>query len=491
MTMPDATLAALSRAARHPGKMMVCTPNDEVVVVVGNAGLRVVLDELRRQVDQLIRVCGAAGPKNAADGGICRVLTGEAEEVWQRSAAAWAARREFLFDDETRPYVVAAMIEPLADELCRAWPVPRMDDFRAYLGYWVELWRGGETSAAYAEMRAAITGLEIVTRVQLVDDVWVERALDSGPQTAGIVCAVDMPTAVANINHLPEETIQRIADPGSETRWLGRYSDDDLFMMVRDEPLRSTMETFVRANSKSGMLATRDPKPLENLTKNNIYVITPAALDALAHVLANHEADTRREFVDISLTTIARILMRAEVDVEPVRKSRRQNNWGYDSSSSSDERPESVSGLEAARRHMHAWLNLLPRQWDLARTGLDDQLNSMTRRCDLQVLREIQSLRDEFRSSQERLMASQQETQASQKETQASQQETHCLQQEMQALLTQLAERVDDNTHAGHDRDGTVMRMLREQQETLSTQQDKLNQLLERQNHGRAVPVEG
>jgi len=229
------------------------------------------------------------------------------------------------------------------------------------------------------------------------------------------------------------------------------------------------METFVRANSKSGMLATRDPKPLENLTAHNVYVITPAALDALAHVLANHEADTRREFVDISLTTIARILMRADADVEPVRKARRPNDWGDDSSSSSDERPESVSGLEAARQHMHAWLNLLPRQWDLARTGLDDQLNSMTRRCDLQMLREIQSLRAEFRSSQERLMASQQETQD--------------MQQDMQALLTRLAERVDDNTSAGQDRDGAVMQMLR-------TQQNTLNCLLERHTLGSTAQVE-
>ena len=289
--LPEATRAALDRAARRNKEIVHvhCAPNDEVLVVVGNAGLRVVLGELRRLVDEMIRKCGAAGPKNAADGGISRVLTGGAEAVWMRSPAAWAARREFLFDDETRPHVVAAMIEPLAEDLCRAWPIPRMDHFHIDLGDWLRMWRGGKTSALHAEMQAAIFRLEIVTRVQRVDGEWIERALDGRPETEGIVCAVDMQTAVANIEHLPEDTIQRIADPSSETRWLGRYSDsdDNLFMMVRDEPFRSTLETFVRANSKSGMLATRDPKPLEKLTEHNVYVITPAAIDALARALTS------------------------------------------------------------------------------------------------------------------------------------------------------------------------------------------------------------
>ena len=383
-----ATLAALTHAAANPGTVVVCTPLDEVVVVVGNAGLRVVRADLRRLVARVIYECEPAGRANAAHGGLGRVLTSEAETIWRRSSDAGVARKTFVFTSDTRPFITAAIIEPIVERLCRRWPSVEIDDFNDGIEAWLRLWSGAPTGDRYRELCDTIERLVPFCVLRRIDGHWVEGPV---PQmSAKMIPVPDMQTAMANLDLLPDGVVQYIEDPKGKTRWMCQLSNNNRqVLLLLDEPLRSTMRDFILKvaddDLEATMLTSCNPTRLRTLDAQIVSVITPAAIASLTNAVQCGD-DLVRAMVDISLSTMVGLIVRAAGECSQSGCIR-------------------SSALEAARRHMYAWLSLLPTRAGLTYSRLDAHLNKMVGVCDLELLQEwqatMQSMRVEMQSQRD------------------------------------------------------------------------------------------
>jgi hypothetical protein len=415
-----ATLApTLDCAAASPG-VVVRAPDDCVGIVIGNAALvaqlgmlRAILDDLvMEQADEAeltVQRIMSGRPWNADE--LARAISGyigvsfdHAAAVTRVVPARWYASPGFRFGRRDRQVVVAAIVDPGVDALCRAWPSLLVCELRDTLRPWIALWANHPAEGRHRYFLERIDNWlhDAVHCMRFRDGRWAPRTRPT--INYNMIPVPDVHTAIANLDHVSAGRIQCVDDPEAETRWL--CERDNLVVRIKDQPMRGLMERFVNTHSEGSMLVSRDTTALQALSPDTKLRITPRALKQLVMALAEN-ADPPEAFVDISMAAMVGIITEL---AEP-------------------------AGSRAAKAHLHAWLGLLPGHDGC---GFDGEVDLMATRCDRRVLAEVQSLRDDFRASQIEARASLERMEAIQLEAQAR---LMASQLETQALVAQLAGR--------------------------------------------------
>jgi len=402
VTVDPAVAAALDYAQCRPGHP-VNAPNDQIIIVVGNAGLVVRLAGPRKLIDQHIQktaVHAALNMHNIVKGGArsisrfahsLHVYLGVPLAQATNIAGSLMNNRYFdpprghTIDPLQRANVVTAILEPLVLDMCSAWPAVQLDACCKDLGKCLALWEPPIRSFGSAAVDAGLCDWidlsnqhqdflreldqelgSAVRAVQRVACRWRESPV---PQvTNGMILVPDVMTAIANVTRKCA-LIQRIDDP-APPRWLSHR--DNIVTYYKEQPIRGYMETYVADHAGGSMLATRDASALDDLSPDTILRITPRAVDQLGRAIMG-SAEPTTAFIDISLSTMVHLI--AERAGPP--------------------------GLDAAKAHLHAYLALL----GPARCDFDGAVDLMASSCDLSMLVEIQALRDDVRASEDRSIA--------------------------------------------------------------------------------------